>query len=93
MTMAEMNERELKDFKDRLAALATAGDETQVRSFIKDNIQRLPEAMQKELVFNLFYTAVEDELREQEALAQVQEEGLAAAAVLKREEETGGSPS
>jgi hypothetical protein len=92
--MNTMNAQELNDFKDRLAYLAASGTEAEVRAHISQNFQRLPEELQHEITFNLFYSSVADSNREQEAIGDVQEEGLAAAEALqdaKKEIENGGT--
>lgn len=78
-----MDEQELQGFKDKLATLIQSGDEAAVRAYIGEELDRLPESMQSELVFELFASTIEEELRGQEAIAKLQEEGLAAAEILQ----------
>lgn len=84
MHMATMTKEELQSFYDKLAALTEAGDESAVRAYVNEQYPRLPEDVRQEIFFNTMLDTLKEETREEAALLQVQEQGLAAADELMR---------
>lgn len=78
-----MNKEELEAFYEKLAELTENGTGHEVREYIEYHYTRLPEDVRKELLFNTLLSAVHEEAREQAALTEMQEKGLAAADTLE----------
>lgn len=82
--MKEMTTEELDAFYRNLAELTEKGSEEKVRGYITEHYDRLPEKVQNEILGNALLTAIQDEVREEKAVGEMFDEGLAAAEVLEK---------
>lgn len=78
-----MTKEELEAFKEKLFELVDRGGEEDVREYVNYYYERLPEDVRNEILFNTLFTALKDEVRTQEIVLQIQEEGLAVAEKLQ----------
>ena len=82
-----MKKEELEAFHEKLSELTQAGSEDDLREYIDYYYPRLPENVRQELLFHTLVDAVKQTAREDAAIAQIQEEGLAAAEKLEQARE------
>ena len=68
----------LQKFYEQLSTLAEQGDEAQAQELLGKRFSELPEDMQAELLTRLYFNALEEQGRDADAVAQLQEKGLAA---------------
>jgi hypothetical protein len=78
-----MEQDQLADFYSRLSVLVDSGDENGAQAFIKEEFPKLSEDTQGELLARIYFSAVEDLTQEEEAILEVQKQGLAAVEVLE----------
>lgn len=81
--MREMTKEEVDAFFRNLAELSSRGTEEQVRAYINEHYSRLPEKLQNEMLGHALLSAVQGQVREEKAMQQMLEEGLAAAETLE----------
>lgn len=74
-----MTKEELSAFTEKLAEIVEKGTEQELREYVNHYYPRLPEEMRQELLFSTLLTAVKQEV----AVRDVQEKGLAAAKSLE----------
>ena len=72
-----MSDEILVDLYTKLLALSDAGDEAGAKKLLDETFPKLTEAEQGELLTRLYLAGTEQELENADALATVQEEGLA----------------
>lgn len=80
----ELNAEELAVIHDTLAELAGAGKEAEVRAYLKEQLPRLPENMQKEIMARSYFDALVEEADTIEKISAIQKEGLAVIDVLEK---------
>lgn len=73
----------LLKFYEQLSSLAEQGDESQVRELIGKRFSELPEEMQAELLTRLYFSELEEQGRDADAVAEIQQKSLAALDVLE----------
>ena len=73
-----MTQEELEAFYEKLSSLTENGTEGEVREYVNYHYPRLPENVRQELLFHTLVDAVDKTAREDAAVEQIQEEGLAA---------------
>ena len=83
--MREMTKEELDAFYRNLAGLTEKGSEEKLRAYINEHYARLPAKVQNEMLGNALLTAIQDEVREEKAIQEMFDEGLAAAKALEAE--------
>jgi len=93
--MTTFNEKELQQVREHIAELVKTKSETEVRTYIDEQFPRLPQVMQDELRISMFVSAIDEETRELNTIAKIQEEGLTASveleAMKKEVEKEGGA--
>lgn len=82
-----MTKEELAVFYQKLAALTETGTEADVRAYIDQQLPRLPEDVRNEVIFSSLFSAIEEEAQEEAAIAEIQDQGLAAADSLEKARE------
>ena len=70
-------------FYEELSTLAEQGKEAQAQELIGKRFAELPEDMQAELLTRLYFQALEEEGRDADAMAEIQEKGLDALETLQ----------
>ncbi len=78
-----MNKEELAAVHDKLVELAQAGNEQAAEAYLIEQMPRLPEDLRKEIIARAYFESLVDEAEETEAIAAIQERGLAAIEVLE----------
>ncbi len=80
--MKEMTTEELVAFHDNLATLVE-GDEEAARVYLGRHLQRLPKELREEILARMYFEEIVNEAQEIEAIAQAQEQGIAAVEALQ----------
>jgi hypothetical protein len=77
---------DIQDLYAKLRELREAGKEEEARTLLTRSLSELPEELRAEIMLEMFADALEGEARGMTALREVQQEGLAAAALLEQQE-------
>lgn len=84
-----MDAQQLTVLFDHIQALRAAGDEEGAKKLLLEQIGKLPEELQAEIMFEMFTDAMQQEAAGLAAVQKIQEEGLAAAEILEKREAEG----
>lgn len=78
-----MDSTQLTALYEKLTALRAEGKESEARALLIKKLEDLPESVQAEIMLEMFISTMEKEADGLEALARIQEDGLAAAEILE----------
>ena len=81
----------MTDIIQQLRSIVDTGTEDEVRSFVAEHFSNLPADMQKELGVELFKEALDEEVREREAIVAQKREALALISALEKAEKQLGN--
>ena len=81
--MKRMDTEELAAFHDNLADVLARDGEEAAQTYLGQHLQRLPGELRDEIVARTFFDEIVNEAREIEAVAQAQQEGIAALEALE----------
>lgn len=80
-----MDTEQLTAFYDELQKLRAEGKEEEAKEMLRSRLQELPEDVQDRLAFEMFTSALREEMQGLEAVREIQEQGLAAAEELEKQ--------
>jgi hypothetical protein len=77
----------MNDTLTQLDALIATGTETEVRQFIRDHFNELPEKMQQSLAIRALTDTLEQDLQDRKVIGELKAEALEAIAMLEESEQ------
>lgn len=80
-----MNTDQLAALLDAVEKLRGEGKEDEAKELLRSRLQELPEDVQDRMAFEMFTSALREEMQGLEAVREMQEQGLAAAEELERQ--------
>ena len=76
---------------DQLRTLVENGTEEEVRAFIAQHLSEFPEDFQKEITVALFREALQEEIRERDAIIEIKQKVVEVIDAIEAREREGGS--
>ncbi len=73
-----MNSQELEHIFKHLASLLAAGKDHEARAYLNEQLPKLPEDIRNDIMFEMFTEAIQEEARDRQAIAKLQEESITA---------------
>jgi hypothetical protein len=82
-----MDSEQLKKVMDKIESLRTIGGDESAQAYLAEIYPSLPENLQGEIALLTFIDGMKREVEEREAIAAIQEQGVAAVEALEKMEE------
>jgi hypothetical protein len=79
-----MEAEKIQDIMNKLASLYALGSEEAAQAYLDEVYPTLPESVQGEIALATFTRAMKKETAERDAIADIQEEGMAVAEALQK---------